>query len=60
MKIRIPLTPKRTKVVGARKRKATAIKKTPGGTNVSHYTNFINKTMDDVDKYSIHNLKFYI
>jgi len=28
MKIRIPLTPKRIKVVGARKRKATVIKNT--------------------------------
>lgn len=27
-------------------------KKTPGETNASHYTKFINRTMDDVDKYS--------
>lgn len=52
MEIRVPLTPKRIKVVGAHKRKATAVKaKTPGGTNAGHYINFIEKTMDEMDKY---------
>lgn len=52
MEIRVPLTPKRIKVVGGQKRKATAVKaKTPGGTNAGHYTNFIKKTMDEMDKY---------
>ncbi|KAG2214756.1 hypothetical protein INT45_001352 [Circinella minor] len=52
MEIRVPLTPKRIKVVGAQKRKATAVKsKATGGTNAGHYNNFIKKTMDEMDKY---------
>lgn len=47
MKICVPLAPKRVKVVGARKKKA----KTSGGTNAGHYTNFIEKTMNEMDKY---------
>lgn len=52
IEIRVPLTPKRIKVAGARKRKATAAtSKSQGGTNAGHYTNFIKKTMDEMDKY---------
>jgi hypothetical protein len=46
MEIRIPSAPKRIKVVGARKRKATAVKtKTPSGSNADHNTNFIKKKL---------------
>jgi hypothetical protein len=44
MEIRFPLAPKRVKVVGARKRKTTAVKtKTLSGTSADRYTNFIKK-----------------
>jgi hypothetical protein len=39
---RVPLTLKRIKIVGTRKRKTTAVKKTTtGGTKFGHYANFI-------------------
>lgn len=43
MEIRIPLTPKTIKVVGAQKRKATVMKAKTPGTNTGHFTNFIKK-----------------
>jgi hypothetical protein len=51
--IRIPGPRKKIKVVGNRKRKATAVKKPSfGGTNSGHYFNFIKKTLDQIkDKY---------
>ncbi|KAI9265464.1 hypothetical protein EDC94DRAFT_647413 [Helicostylum pulchrum] len=43
MEIRVPLTPKIIKVVGAQKRKATAMKAKTPGTKAGHFTNFIKK-----------------
>lgn len=52
IEIRVPVPPKKIKVVGSCKRKATAIKKPSfGGTNSGHYLNFIKKTLDQMDKY---------
>lgn len=52
IEIRVPVPPKKMKVVGSRKRKASAPKKPSfGGTNSGHYLNFIKKTLDQMDKY---------
>lgn len=52
IEIRVPVPPKKIKVVGSRKRKATApIKTSSAGTNAGHYINFIKKTLDQMDKY---------
>lgn len=52
IEIRVPVPPKKIKVVGSRKRNATAPKKSfSAGANSGHYINFIKKTLGQMNKY---------
>lgn len=59
IEIREPLKPKKVKIDGGRKRKKPAAKKKPKGTVTGHYTRFISKTLDEMDRFSEMN-NFYI